>query len=172
MSWLSYFSMCVQTLLFCLHTSPSTYPCYSCYFWLWSRAQDLLFCRKKPFFCTEFLEICLPSVVLNVRLMLYLNKNACFQNVPFSSLPKGSTVRLPSDAMCWSLAFFFMVDLNLLGKTVILKVNKLSMESPIKRFVFEMLMFNNDGCNYYSEGVKSFRSFSVISKEHKYIWTS
>lgn len=75
----------------------------------------------------------LPSVVLNVRLILYLNKNAYFQNVPFSSRPKRSRVRLPLHAACWSLAFFFMVDLNLLGKTVILKVNNY-LWSPFKEF--------------------------------------
>lgn len=82
----------------------------------------------------------LPSIVLDVGLVLYLNNNTCFQNVSFSSLPKGSTVRLPSDATCCTLCSPSCQTLIYGEKTVILKVSNYLQSSPIRRFLFEMLM--------------------------------
>lgn len=168
--------MCVQTPLFYLPTSPNTHPSYSCYFWLGSRAQNFIVFPENNifFFFFPFLHripwniMWLPSIVLDVRLVLYVNRNACFQNVSFSSLPEGSTVRLPSDLTCWTLHSPSHQTL-IYGEKQSFWKSVIYLRSLLWRDFCSKCSYLNDGCNYCSEGVKGFRSFSVTSKEHKYI---
>lgn len=94
-SWPSCFFVCSNSL-FCLHTSSVYTQIRVVVFGCDLGLRIYCFTEKNNMFLLRipWNIIWLQSIVLNMRLKLYLNKNACLQNFLFFSLPKGSIVRL------------------------------------------------------------------------------